>query len=371
MSNANTLNQENQIPIDLAEGAIPQFEAGAIGTVIRVTATDTSMAAVVEAGYERLVVERSKDTGLSWQEITVPSERPVLEAAKTAIIFYDRRGDPEYLYRFRYIGTIVGERRLTKPSVGVLGAGLAISKILTVDQLKARYLFGVDITGPDGKPMPEAVFTHYILTAIRWFEHQLDIPILPTAFVERHDYYREDYAAYSVIQLDNYPVLHVDKFDVKYPSGQSVVEFPNEWLRLDNAGGTLQVVPTAGTLSEVLVGQGGAYLPGMYNGLQYLPQLYEVTYQAGFAEGKVPANIRDLIGMFASLGPFHIFGDLIAGAGIATISLSMDGLSQNIGTTSSATNAGYGARVGNYLKQIKEQIPILRRHYKGMRMIVA
>jgi hypothetical protein len=75
--------------------------------------------------------------------------------------------------------------------------------------------------------------------------------------------------------------------------------------------------------------------------------------------------------MFASLGPFHVFGDLIGGAGIANVSLSMDGLSQTIGTTSSATNAGYGARIINYLKQLKEQIPLLRRYYKGLRMVVA
>jgi len=76
--------------------------------------------------------------------------------------------------------------------------------------------------------------------------------------------------------------------------------------------------------------------------------------------------------MFASIGPFNIFGDLIAGAGIATISLSLDGLSQNVGTTSSATNAGFGARIIQYLKQIKEQMPQLRRYYKRVGgMVVA
>ncbi len=371
MSDHNTLLSQNQIPIFAAEGAIPQLEAGAVGTCIKLTATDANMPAVVEAGYTRLVVERSTDQGLSWAEVTKSSERPTLAAEQPVIVFWDRRGDPEYSYRFRYIGSIAGEEKLTAPSVEVLGAGLAISSILTVEQLKARYLFGIDLTDATGKPMSDAVFTHYILTAIRWFEHQIDIPILPTAFVERHDYYREDYQNYSMIQLDNYPVLEIEKFSVQYPSGQNVIEFPNEWLRLDQAAGHLQVVPTAGTLTNVMVGQGGAFLPAIYNGLGFLPQLFEVRYTAGFAEGKVPANIRDIIGMFATLGPFNMLGDLIAGAGIANISLSMDGLSQSIGTTSSATNAGYGARLGAYQKQIKDQIPILRRYYKRMRMVVA
>jgi hypothetical protein len=129
-------------------------------------------------------------------------------------------------------------------------------------------------------------------------------------------------------------------------------------------------VPTAGTLSEILVGQGGSFLPAIYSGLDYLPQLFHFDYTAGFEDGKVPRNIIELIGMAASFGPFNLFGDLIAGAGIASKSISMDGLSQSINTTSSATNSGYGARLGLYGKHIKEQLPNLRRYYQGIRMTV-
>ncbi|MCH9839318.1 hypothetical protein K0U83_26890, partial [bacterium] len=219
--------------------------------------------------------------------------------------------------------------------------------------------------------LSDDTFTHYILTAIRWFEHQLDIPILPTTFSEFHDYYRSDYDAFFFIQLDNYPVISVEQLKVQYPSGQSVVVFPPEWLRLNQPEGHLQVVPTAGTLSEIMVGAGGSFLPAIYNGMSYLPQLFQVDYTAGFASGKVPRNMVDVIGKFAALGPFDIFGDLIAGAGIATLSLSMDGLSQSVGTTSSATNAGYGARIIQYTKYIKDQIPLLRRYYKGIKGVVS
>jgi hypothetical protein len=366
-----TIIQRNAIPIDSVEGANPAVAAEALGTVIRLTLTDDNIANVVEAGYTRLVIERSEDGGLSYTESTHPDERPVLEADKPVMEFFDRCGDPTYFYRFRYAGTIKGVKTLTMPSESIEAIGLAIRGVLTVEQLKARYFFGVDLTDASGNPLSDAVFQHYILGAIRWFEHQLDIPILPTSFLERHDYYREDFTAFNFIQLDNYPVICLDEFRVQYPSGQNVIVFPNEWVRLNNVEGQVQIVPTAGTLSEILVGQGGSFLPAIYNGLDYLPHLFEITHQAGFEPGKVPRNIIDVIGKFAALGPFHIFGDLIAGAGIATVSLSLDGLSQNIGTTSSATNAGYGARVGNYLKEIKEQIPLLRRYYKGIRAVVA
>jgi len=96
-----------------------------------------------------------------------------------------------------------------------------------------------------------------------------------------------------------------------------------------------------------------------------------VNYTAGFAAGKIPEIIKDLVGQKAAIGVLHIMGDLIAGAGIANKSISLDGVSQSIGTTSSATNAGYGARIINYEKQIKEALEQLRNYYVGINMVVA
>jgi hypothetical protein len=348
---------------------MPALAASSFGKIVRIGFNDPSIDKVIEAGFRRVLIERSVDAGLSYEELTAAASRPVLEAGKTDYVYVDRAGDAEYLYRSRY----VTDDGCTKsdPSDPIKGLGALLLQVITVEQLKQRYLFGVDITDDRGNALPDEVFSHYILQAVQWLEHQLDIPILPTQFLnERADYYRQDYGQYNIIQLENYPVLSVEEFRVEYPSGQTVVNFPLEWIRLDKTHGILRIVPTAGTLSEVIIGQGGTFLPAVYSGLDHLPDLFAISYTAGFENGKIPANLLDLIGMFASLGPLNIFGDLIAGAGIASTSISIDGLSQSIGTTSSATNAGYGARVIQYLKQIKEQIPILRRYYKGIRMSV-
>lgn len=358
----------SHFPISAVENTNLTTEAK--GTVIKVAIVDNDIADVVDSGFDRFVVERSTDGGITWTERTVASERPALEKSRVAYEWRDRSGDASYYYRVRYLNSKTGE--LTDPSESIEGIGLAIRNILSVPELKARYLFGLDLTNDAGEPMPDSTYEHYILTAIRWFEHTLDISILPTQFVEKHDYHIQDFNAFQFIQLDQYPVIEVSEFRVQYPSGQNVVQFPEEWFRVNYEEGHIQIIPTAGTLSEMLIGQGGSFLPAIYNGLQHLPQLFEITYTAGFADGRVPRNIVDLIGMFACLGPLNVFGDLIAGAGIASISLSLDGLSQNVATTSSATNAGYGSRIIQYLKQIKEQIPQLRRQYKRIGgMVVA
>jgi len=61
-----------------------------------------------------------------------------------------------------------------------------------------------------------------------------------------------------------------------------------------------------------------------------------------------------------------VLGDLISGAGIAAKSLSIDGLSQSISTTSSATNSGYGARILSYQKRITKELKTIRSFYKGV-----
>lgn len=362
-------NDRHQL-IDPVENAnAPAVSAQRRGTCIEIAIFDSAIADVVDCGYNRLLLERSKDSGLTWLEITTPDQRPVLKADVFEYKVHDRFGDPNYLYRTRYIDTKTNER--SEPSEDIAGAGLALAGLLSVAELQRRYFFGVDLTNDRSEQMGDDVFTHYILAAIRSIETELDIPILPTTFNETHDYYRNDYEAFCFIQLDNYPVISVDEFRVQYPSGQNVVVFPNEWIRLNAEHGQIQIVPTAGTLSDSLVGRGGAFLPAIYSGMDFLPQIFQVTYSAGFGKGQVPRDILDCIGMLAACGPLDIFGDMLGGAGIASLSLSLDGLSQSVNTTSSPSFTGYGARINDYLKRLKQQLPMLRRYYKGVRMVVA
>lgn len=80
----------------------------------------------------------------------------------------------------------------------------------------------------------------------------------------------------------------------------------------------------------------------------------------------LPADIVRAVCLKASLLTLDVAGDLISGAGIASISTSLDGLSQNINTTSSATNSGYGARVIQFTKEYKELMMTLKATYRAI-----
>lgn len=85
-----------------------------------------------------------------------------------------------------------------------------------------------------------------------------------------------------------------------------------------------------------------------------------------YAVTNIDPLIERAIGLLAASLPLAIAGDLIAGAGIASKSISLDSLSQQINTTASATNSGYGARVLQYSRELAKVMVSLRGKYRRM-----
>lgn len=77
----------------------------------------------------------------------------------------------------------------------------------------------------------------------------------------------------------------------------------------------------------------------------------------------VPQGLIQAIGFIAAALPLDTAGDLIAGAGIGSFSIGVDGLTQSVATTSSATNAGYGAKLISYRNQVKQIIKTYKSEY--------
>lgn len=253
--------------------------------------------------------------------------------------------------------------------------------VFSVDELKEQYLFGVSLVDGDGNPYPPRMFRTYIAAAVAWLEKELDIPVTPRDIVnELHDHHGRDYARWGFFKLREWPMLIPTGTDpnkpfgddnpspikivFQYPSQPSEVEINDNWIVLPEGGetGHLQLVPGQGGIADILLSP-GSLLPFWRGGMNRVPGIWRFTYRAGFCAANLPADIKDAIGMKAAIQVFNIAGDLIAGAGIANTSISVPGLSQSVGTTSSATNSGYGARIGQYEKQLKALLPNLKRYY--------
>jgi hypothetical protein len=337
--------------------------------VITIKIAVDNLDAVLEQ-FDRIKVHRATagEAG-PYVELTDAGTRLVLETGVFIYEYTDQAGDENYWYRSSYYhSTTTLESSLSDPQQG---EGNAALDILSVDQLKTRYLFGLDLTNDANEEYPDDIFENGIISAVDWLEHKLDIPILLKVVEdERHDYSREDYAKYMWLNLDHYPVIDVEEVRMVLPGEQEVANFDSDWFQIQRDSGQLQIVPGQGATTSILLGAAGPWLPYIYSGARFIPNVFRVKYTAGFASGNVPRAIVDLIGKIASFAPLNIAGDLLGGAGIASQSLGLDGLSQSFSTTSSATNAGYGARLVQYGKEIKDMVPTLQRYYKGLRLAV-
>lgn len=322
--------------------------------------------------FDRIQVHRSTD-GIDgvYTEITALGTRIHLQQGTALYLFDDLAGDPGYWYKTRYYHTTSGlESALSDPRQGEDFEQNNL--ILSIQELKDVYLFGLDLTDDEGNPFPDIMFEWSINFAIDWLEKELDIKVRPTVLIgERYDYYRADYVNWVTIKLRESPVLSVEAVKVIWPANQEAITFNKDWIKLRKDTGQVNIIPTVGTLSQVMFTAGGSFLPLLASGRDWIPDLFEIDFTAGFAKGELPMDLRELIGKKASFGPLNVAGDLLGGAGIASQSLGLDGASQSFSTTSSATNSGYGSRILQYSREVKDQLALMRRYYKGIRITAA
>ncbi|APZ82314.1 hypothetical protein Goe2_c07800 [Bacillus phage vB_BsuM-Goe2] len=231
--------------------------------------------------------------------------------------------------------------------------------------LRENYLFGVPLEDQYGNKMKEGMLDHYIKSAIEYTQRMLNIVIKPTEVThEVHDYYAGDYTNWSFLQLNKRPIMEVSQLSM-YFGESKMFDIPVDWVRIYDIPGQLQLFPTSGTTSVALTG-GGSFLPFVLGTYSSAPGVWRVSYKAGLED--IPEDMVEYIMKRASIGILQVWGDLIIGAGIANTTLSIDGLSQSIGTTQSPEFSGAGSRIKNYQDDMKDLEKRLKDTYVGINL---
>jgi len=245
--------------------------------------------------------------------------------------------------------------------------------LLTPTDLRNRYLYGINILAGDGTVFPDEGLLTFIQSAQQEIERYLSIKFDLQLVSDNGSYYRDDY-------MNGFPIIKT-KFPVKEPLSLigfykkiEQIRYPISWLSSHESNDgvykkRISIVPTVGTMSGTATGlvlSGTTFLMGSLRNNKNLPDYWHYQYVTGFEPEKMPMEMVDLVGKLASIGYLNVAGDFIIGAGIASQSLSIDGLSQSISTTSSATSSGYSARIGLYVKEIKETLKRVSAQYKGI-----
>lgn len=234
--------------------------------------------------------------------------------------------------------------------------------VFSVSDIWALYLYGVKIQGGEGTAFSQQQMLYYIEAAQKQVENWFNLRFVKQLVDQTITYYRKDYWQQFPILDTNYPVQNPPLSMIGMLNKMEQIIYPPAWLSCEydtamNQGKRrISVVPTGASTTQ---GNAEVILIGITSqvGMQrfdYIPDYWRVQYITGWDLDKLPMDLLNIVGMLAALGPLNIAGDLILGAGIASQSLSIDGLSQSIGTTSSAENAGYSARVKQYISEIKD-----------------
>jgi hypothetical protein len=251
-------------------------------------------------------------------------------------------------------------------------------EVLAADDLRYTFLWGVPFTSSRGEEFTDDQIRFHINSAVREFELALNLTILKRKIVCQDDYvegsqydefedpyayHRHHWNAGGRINLRRRPIISVEDISLWTITGQKIIDL-KDWLRVDHSKGVVHFYPKSGPAGVMRVSP--AFLSTNYLATRDYPHAYRVSYTAGYASAaKVPPELREIIGKAAACKLLNIIGDGLI-SGFASSSLSMDGLSESISTTQSATNAYYGARIGVYLKDIEAFIKANRNKYKTL-----
>ena len=247
--------------------------------------------------------------------------------------------------------------------------GLVMNSI----EILALYFYGIGITNKMGTVMDRSVIDFYVKSAQKEIERYLSIKLIKQVMEERDDFYRNEFNGRGFVKTKytvNKPLLLAG-----YLGEFMQISYPTAWLtsNLTDGYGTARqmiVVPNSNVSDFVTSAAvyGGSVIPylGLLNGDQ-IGNYWKKRYITGWGSEDIPMELMNLVGKLASIGVFNILGDIALGtAALASYSLSIDGLSQSISTTNSATNAAFGARILNYQKEIKETLNKLFSSYRGV-----
>jgi hypothetical protein len=239
--------------------------------------------------------------------------------------------------------------------------------LYSAQDIRESDFYGIALNAPNTPDMTDDVIERYIDSAVNYFENELSIKIMKQVVTETADYDSSAMAQWGFLRVKN-PIASVilikggvnfNKFDIP-PSWYVTKVASRPEARLRN----IHFVPIDSFLTYLI---SGSFLIGYYS--KDIPNFWEITYCTGF--DVVPEYLMYAISMVGMLRLFNIFGDIVLGAGLASFSLSLDGLSQSLATTNSSTNAGFGARVLNYTKELKQAIDDLRATYKPIAISVS
>ena len=234
--------------------------------------------------------------------------------------------------------------------------------IMSCDRLKVTYATDIDFQGLGGQKLTCETVERKIKAEQVKIENMLDVKITKQKLYEQQPYDLTTFREWGFIPL-NYNISEYIEGEGRV-NQDKVFELKQEYISIK------QQIDQFRNMYVMPVGLGlwWAYFNTIihYFGYRsdYIPNYWHIKYFSGF--DKVPEDIVEAVGKMAMMQIYNILGNIVFGVGIASTSKSIDNVSQSIGTTSSATNATFGASINQFEGELKKEIPALKAKYRGL-----
>lgn len=254
---------------------------------------------------------------------------------------------------------------------------------LNIDLIKNE-LMGMnnDLVDPvTGKPYPDDFYNQILERAVAEAEKIFDVAILPRVQVDRMDYHREDFNAFAYLQTNYRPILQVNDLTLYY-NNQTILSVPDEWLKVTNRTGQIQVSPsvlmqglntTINPTIYPIINSPYGMTPSPYQETEFAPQMLGVTYVTGMMPRTGRAGVNydwmiqpDMLGYIAKLAAIEIlerWGRAVISPGIASYDVHVDGIGTQVNTTMSAENSASAGEIRNLQDDMKSIEQRLRKFY--------
>jgi len=284
-----------------------------------------------------------------------------------ARIFSDDTSDWDYTAWLRCgstepIGYTFGNYRVPEGSWG---------DIVTTDDLRYTYLWGVDFRASNGASYTDAQIQFFINAALEEVQRQINITIKKTRVMSEPDrrglqkgkdydaeesYYkfkRERVERTGMIHTRKRPIISVSRCDLLCRNEKIMPLLPSSTI--DKTKGRIEFFNRPYRASDTARAVETAISPYGADGLER-NLLYAIDYVAGYeTSDDVPTDLRQIIGKIAACSLLNIIGRGLM-SGFSSSSLSMDGVSESFSSTQSATSAYYGADIKEYKDDIDRYI---------------
>jgi hypothetical protein len=254
------------------------------------------------------------------------------------------------------------------------------------EEIREGTLKGIPLVDSDGFVYPDDAIQQEIDAAVKWVEEVCSVTFgkadgaakkvssVPGAqgfdlIDDPYDFDPVTFQQFGFMQLKRRPVRKVTKLALMF-GDQVVFDVPLEWVKVYEESGQINIVPA--TYAAVPASAYGLLFPSMNGGHLGLtggkvPALIRIEYEVGLRE--VPADMRKAIIWRACYSILNTVSDSTT-AGLASQSISVDGVSQSLTTTNSSTNSTYGANQLFLQKMLDGWLKTVQSSHRGIVMTV-